>query len=73
MQVGATATILRQLPGAGGRQCAIVRVSRMAVQDLSCTDLRIAGSLQSTSVVLCAVSQCILTHCIGLCKLHGGM
>lgn len=42
-QVGATATIVRQIPGAPGRHCAILRVARLATQDLSCTDLRIAG------------------------------
>ncbi len=42
-EVGATATVVRRLAGAGGRHCAIMRVVRAAVRRLSCTDLRIAG------------------------------
>ena len=43
--------MVRQLPGVAGRTCAIVRIARMAVQHLSCTDLRIAGELRRMTFV----------------------
>lgn len=44
-EAGAKASVLRRLKGGSGRRCAIVRITRAALRQLSCTDLRIAGDI----------------------------
>lgn len=59
-EAGARASVLRRLKGGSGRRCVIVRVTRAAARQLSCTDLRIAvaGSVDSGKSTLVAA----LTH-----------
>ena len=43
VEVHAATTLLRKAAGTRKRQCAIVRVHKLCVDDVSYTDLRIAG------------------------------
>ncbi len=42
-EVHAACTLVRSLPGSSGRSCVVVRVHRICRNEVSYTDLRIAG------------------------------
>lgn len=59
-EVHAATTLLRKAAGTRKRQCAVVRVHKLCVDDVSYTDLRIAGEL-----------LCSATHKVVVLSLHG--
>ncbi len=61
-EVHAACTLVRSLPGSNDRTCVVVRVHRICRDEVSYTDLRIAGTPSRSDI-----DQSSVEHCCFLC------